>query len=84
MTISDVIFETMGELIDGCVDYFEEDERMEMVDCEDIVEVIAAHMKVDSRRSYFRPSAEDIARINGVDWTAAAKKYIKEYLEDNY
>ena len=84
MGISDVIHETLIDLIDGAINYYEEDEYLDLADNEDVLEVAAVHLKVDNRRSYCRPSEEDLARIEAVDWKEAARKFIVDYLMENY
>lgn len=84
MGISDVIFDTLTTIIDECVDYYNRDEMMEILDHDGVLEVVASHLKVSNRLGYFRPTPEELASIEAHDWIAQAKTFIREYLEENY
>ena len=84
MTISDVIFDTIADVIDGCVHYYDQHELLDMADDDDIAEVIAAHLKVDTRRSFWRPTEEELARIEAINWKEKAKKHIRQYLIEHF
>jgi hypothetical protein len=84
MGVSDIIFDSMIEIIDGCHNYYDESELLDMAENELIVEVIACHLKVTHRGDYYRPTPEDLARIEATDWKKKAKKYIIEYLKETY
>ena len=84
MGISDVIFDKIPDVIDGFVHYYDQHELLDMADSDDIAEVIAVHLKVDNRRSFYKPTEEDLERINSINWISEANKYIRRYIEDNY
>lgn len=84
MGISDVIFETMNTLIEECADYYDVAERLEILRNDDVLEVVACHLKVDNRRSFCKPSKEDITRINAINWKEKAKEYVKDYLKEHH
>jgi hypothetical protein len=84
MGISDVIFDTISDIIDGCVHYYGEHELLEIAENDDILEIVACHLKVDNRRSFYKITEDDLARIEAIDWISEAKKYILKYIEDNY
>ena len=54
MGISDVIHETPIDLIDGAINYYEEDEYLDLADDEDVLQGAAVHLKVDNRMSYYK------------------------------
>ena len=56
MNISEVLFDTIADIIDGWVHYYDQHALLEMADNGDIAKVIVAHLK------------EDFARIEAINW----------------
>lgn len=84
MAISDVMFDTISEIIDDCIMYFDEGKYLEMAEDEDIVEVIAIHLKIVSKRSFFRPTGAELARLESINWQKKARDFITEYVQEHY
>lgn len=83
MAIDDVLYDSIIDIIDGCSAYFSND-FLKMAEDEDIVEVVACHLKLANKRGYFFPTEDDLARIANHDWRKEAKKFIVSHLEENY
>lgn len=80
MTISNAIFKSINYLLYNCVDNY--DEPQEILWDADVREAVACLLKIDNRRSFCKPSKEDLKRINAIDWKKKARDHIYQYLKD--
>jgi hypothetical protein len=90
MTITRVLNDCIGDIIDGVSFYYDRNELLDMTSDDDIVEVVACLLKVNARRSVRSSNtiASDRTRkeLNEVDvyWINKAQVHIRKYVQDNY
>lgn len=83
MTITDALFECIESIIESAIIPYD-DALLEIAEDKDVVELVACNLKIINRRSYYNPSKEELKKIDAIDWKKEAKKYIIEYLNENY
>ncbi len=76
MGVSDVIFDSIRDFLNEVKDYYE-DNYNKMATDEDIIDIVACHLKVSNRRDYLKA---DRHRVKNINWVNKAKKFIEDFV----
>lgn len=78
MKVIDMIYESINNIIDGCMNFYREHEILEIVENDAIVDVLAFHLKVVCMPTFYKITEEDLSRIDFINCEWKARKHIRQ------
>lgn len=85
MGISDVLYESIADIIDGCIMYYNDDDNiLKLTECEEVVEAIAGLLKSINKADCLKSDLASRISCDAKDWRPEAKEYIQNYIFEHY